>query len=168
RLYPAFHAAMLAGSLVGSAVVGIAIRAGSPPGRAARAWIAVVAIAVLSCIAWTPHAVRALDHTNNLRMALAEHAPLLGRALVVAAPFHSPDVDPTDAVTISPGQVARSVDWAGHDLVLLTVDALRADHVSSYGYSRQTTPHIDGLAREGTLFENAYCPTPHTSYSLTS
>jgi arylsulfatase A-like enzyme len=52
--------------------------------------------------------------------------------------------------------------------LLLTVDALRADHVSSYGYGRLTTPNIDSLARQGASFEHAYCPTPHTSYSVTS
>ena len=64
--------------------------------------------------------------------------------------------------------MARSLDWSGHDLLLISVDALRADHVSAYGYARRTTPNLDALARGGTLFEHAYCPTPHTSYSLTS
>jgi hypothetical protein len=168
RLYPAFHAAMLASSLLGSALVGMAMRIGSTSVRAARALVAIVALVVMGCAAWTPHAVRALDSTNNLRIALAEHAPLLGRTVVIAARFHRRGPEGPDPVSISPGEVARSVDWAGHDLVLLTVDALRADHVSSYGYSRPTTPNIDALAREGTLFENAYCPTPHTSYSVTS
>ena len=50
----------------------------------------------------------------------------------------------------------------------MTIDALRADHVSSYGYARRTTPNIDRLAARGARFEHAYCPTPHTSYSVTS
>ena len=33
---------------------------------------------------------------------------------------------------------------------------------------RPTTPRLDALAREGTVFDEAYCPTPHTSYSITS
>jgi arylsulfatase A-like enzyme len=48
------------------------------------------------------------------------------------------------------------------------VDALRADHVGAYGYPRPTTPNIDALARQGAVFDSAYCPTPHTSYSVTS
>ena len=52
--------------------------------------------------------------------------------------------------------------------MLITVDALRADHVGAYGYARTTTPNIDALAAEGALFAHAYCPTPHTSYSVTS
>lgn len=48
------------------------------------------------------------------------------------------------------------------NVLLIGVDSLRADHMSCYGYSRHTTPHIDSFAAEGTLFENtysAYIPT---------
>jgi arylsulfatase A-like enzyme len=41
------------------------------------------------------------------------------------------------------------------NIVVIVVDTLRADHVSSYGYRRPTTPEIDALAKQGTLFENA-------------
>ena len=40
-------------------------------------------------------------------------------------------------------------------VVLLYVDSLRSDHLGSYGYDRDTSPRIDALAREGTLFERA-------------
>jgi len=42
------------------------------------------------------------------------------------------------------------------NIVLIAVDSLRADHMSCYHYSRQTTPHIDRFAQGGTLFENTY------------
>ena len=48
------------------------------------------------------------------------------------------------------------------NIVLLAVDSLRADHMSCYGYPRLTTPHIDRLAAQGTLFEHnisAHIPT---------
>jgi arylsulfatase A-like enzyme len=41
------------------------------------------------------------------------------------------------------------------NLLLITIDTLRADHVSSYGYWRPTTPALDRLAREGARFSNA-------------
>jgi arylsulfatase A-like enzyme len=41
------------------------------------------------------------------------------------------------------------------NVLVIVVDTLRADHVSSYGYARPTTPEIDVLAKQGTLFENA-------------
>lgn len=50
------------------------------------------------------------------------------------------------------------------NILLLGVDSLRADHMSCYGYSRQTTPHLDRFARQSTLFENTYSPhIPTTS-----
>jgi len=48
------------------------------------------------------------------------------------------------------------------NVLVIIVDTLRADHVSAYGYSRETTPNIDRLAREGVLFENAVSATSWT------
>ncbi|MEJ5310110.1 MAG: sulfatase [Anaerolineae bacterium] len=48
------------------------------------------------------------------------------------------------------------------NILLIGIDSLRADHMSCYGYSRLTTPHIDRFAQGGTLFErtySAYIPT---------
>ncbi len=42
------------------------------------------------------------------------------------------------------------------NIVLLGVDSLLADHMSCYGYHRQTTPHIDRFAEGGALFEKTY------------
>ena len=46
--------------------------------------------------------------------------------------------------------------------ILLTVDALRADHLSAYGYERPTTPTLEELAAEGTRFDWAITPSPTT------
>ena len=43
----------------------------------------------------------------------------------------------------------------GMNLVLISVDCLRADHVSTYGYTRNTTPNIDRFGTEGVIFRNA-------------
>jgi arylsulfatase A-like enzyme len=48
-------------------------------------------------------------------------------------------------------------------VVLITIDTLRADHLGSYGYSRPTSPFLDGLARDGVLFENAFSSVSQTS-----
>jgi arylsulfatase A-like enzyme len=40
-------------------------------------------------------------------------------------------------------------------LILISIDCLRADHVSTYGYHRKTTPHIDKVAEDGIVFETA-------------
>ena len=51
------------------------------------------------------------------------------------------------------------------NLVLITVDTLRADHLSSYGYHLATSPNIDRLASEGVRFARAYSPIPLTGPS---
>jgi len=48
------------------------------------------------------------------------------------------------------------------DVLLVTVDTTRADHLSCYGHFARTTPHIDAVAARGLLFENAYAPMPLT------
>jgi len=40
------------------------------------------------------------------------------------------------------------------NIILISVDTLRADHLSCYGYDRQTSPHIDKFANKGFLFYN--------------
>lgn len=47
-------------------------------------------------------------------------------------------------------------------LVLVSIDCLRADHVGAYGYPLPTTPEIDAVAREGTVFENAFATASWT------
>ena len=44
----------------------------------------------------------------------------------------------------------------GPNIILISIDALRADHLSCYGYHRNTSPNIDQLAREGTVFKNGF------------
>jgi len=48
------------------------------------------------------------------------------------------------------------------NIILITIESLRADHVGCYGYTRDTTPALDALAREGVLFERAYSVTSWT------
>jgi arylsulfatase A-like enzyme len=43
----------------------------------------------------------------------------------------------------------------GSTVILISLDALRPDHLHCYGYCRETSPYIDALARESVLFENA-------------
>ena len=51
-------------------------------------------------------------------------------------------------------------------VLLLTIDTLRADHLGVYGYTRNTSRHMDALAREGTVFDYAYTYWPKTRGSF--
>jgi len=54
------------------------------------------------------------------------------------------------------------------NIVLIVIDTLRADHVGCYGYGRNTTPHIDRLARDAWVFKNAVSSAPWTTPSVAS
>ena len=57
------------------------------------------------------------------------------------------------------------------NILLFAIDSLLADHMSCYGYSRLTTPHMDRIASQGALFERTYSAhiptTPGYSSMLT-
>ena len=54
------------------------------------------------------------------------------------------------------------------NVVLITVDTLRADRLEPYGYEGTGTPRIQQLAEEGILFEKAFCDTTWTMPSVAS
>jgi arylsulfatase A-like enzyme len=58
--------------------------------------------------------------------------------------------------------VSRSPAWSELNLLLITVDTLRPDHLRCYGYDGIRTPTIDGLAYEGIKFENTVTSIPIT------
>lgn len=54
------------------------------------------------------------------------------------------------------------------NVILISIESLRADHLGCYGYPINTTPNIDKLAQEGTLFLNTVSSTSWTLPSITS
>lgn len=54
------------------------------------------------------------------------------------------------------------------NVILIVVDTLRADRLGCYGYSRPTSPRIDALASEGTLFTDCVAQAPWTLASMSS
>jgi len=70
---------------------------------------------------------------------------------------------------------ARTIDglWAGRgvdkpNVILITLDTTRADHLGCYGYPGAKTPRLDALARKGALFEQAATTAPLTLPAHTS
>jgi arylsulfatase A-like enzyme len=198
RLYPGWHTSLavivllLAPWLVPALLDGQAsgdVRSGrdarADQGVAPRAGFglpgALLLVLVLLAFTVSPSA-RRLSHFDNYRLLLLAHAPLLGRAVELAARvapppaldgpacagphgFAAPGLCPTESSSRTAGS---ALHLRGRDVLLVSIDALRADHVGVYGYGRPTTPNIDALAAEGAMFEHAYSPTPHTSYAITS
>jgi arylsulfatase A-like enzyme len=176
RLYPAFHLALSAFALVSAPLVLLRFVDGTRSAGRKWAWTGVLVVPLLAGFL-IPATARQLSHFDNFRLILLEGAPIAGRAVELAALVAPPPpwddeaacTDPTTCFDLAQGVAAnRTLDLRGRDLLLVTIDALRADHVGAYGYARPTTPHLDRFAREGARFEHAYTPTPHTSYAVTS
>ena len=55
-----------------------------------------------------------------------------------------------------------------YNIILITVDSLRADHLSVYGYNHRTSPFIDKLAKSGILLTQAFANAPYTTASINS
>ncbi len=70
-----------------------------------------------------------------------------GLAIILASPVRS--------AAIADSQAPPSI-------ILISVDTLRADHLSCYGYRRTPTPHIDAIARGGTIFSQVDSQVPLT------
>lgn len=164
RLYPAFH--------LGLAVLTVWIAAlaarGWSIGRARHLRIGLAAGLSLGCGLLAYRAPSAMRYFDNARFVFVERAPLLRHGLRVAALVSPPPPLEDEALPPVVPEGAPRIDISGRDVVLISIDALRADHVGAYGYERDTTPALDALAKEGVLFEHAYTATPHTSYAVTS
>ncbi|XYI03119.1 sulfatase-like hydrolase/transferase [Sorangium sp. So ce1128] len=176
RLYVAFHLGLAALTLAAAtfATPALPVRAArdgdererrerrSP--RLVRAALALVLFAFGAALA--PGAADRLALADNIRLIYATHGPLLGHVVELAAVLSPPE--PLDAAPLDERASGHAIDLRGRDVVLISIDALRADHVGAYGYSRKITPNLDRLAAEGVRFEAAYTPTPHTSYAVSS
>lgn len=86
---------------------------------------------------------------------LAGTLAVLGTGLLIADA-----VATVPATATAPaGRLAVAPDY---NVILISIDSLRADHMSAYGYRRDTSPTMAALARDGVLFRNASSTTSWT------
>ncbi len=80
--------------------------------------------------------------------------------------------DPLEPAAVSPADEARADPLrkavAGANVLLIVLDAGRAQSFGSYGYTRPTTPEIDRIASEGVVFERVYTPAVYTLGAMSS
>jgi len=69
---------------------------------------------------------------------------------------------------LSPSGCGRKRAPGLTNIVLVTIDTLRPDHCSAYGYHRPTTPFLERLAAEGVLFTRAYSTSSWTVPAMAS
>ena len=72
--------------------------------------------------------------------------------------------DAAVALKAGPARLTLSAQgWSkSPNVVLITIDTVRADRVRCYGYRRARTPNLDALAREGALFKTVVASVPLT------
>lgn len=81
-------------------------------------------------------------------------------ALVVALALTYRDGEATRAVEL--GRLVRPGDAAGFNVLLVTLDTVRSDHLGCYGYEAAQTPAIDSLMKNGLRFDDAVASVPLT------
>lgn len=64
------------------------------------------------------------------------------------------------------GLLSAAAKAAPPNVVLLSADTLRADHLGCYGYDKPTSPNLDALARDSVLFDDCICQVPLTNPSF--
>ncbi len=164
RLYPAFHD-LLAVIAMWLAFAGSAI---VPLPRFPRTIVGAALIAVAG-VAAAPLLLMELSRNANATFVVLDCSPLLGKALLaVTGSRAEPAPPPVPAHRRRSVAHEAGIDLRGRDVLLITIDALRADRLTLIGGRRSVAPQLDALALEGTLFRRAYTTTPHTSYSLAS
>jgi arylsulfatase A-like enzyme len=95
---------------------------------------------------------------RTLRLALAVVVAAVALLLFLRAPGR---VTPSPTPSVPPVK-----SGSGINLLLITIDTLRADHLGAYGYGKPTSPRLDALAQQGALFEKAYTYWPKTRGSF--
>jgi Sulfatase len=92
-----------------------------------------------------------------------------GLVMIFASPFHRYAPLAAVALALSAfGCAAGPPAASARNVVLVTIDTLRADHLSTYGYARATSPALDRLAARGTRFSHAFSAASCTAASHAS
>lgn len=112
----------------------------------------VAALAVLPLVRWRPGRVAGVLVAGLLIVGA------VGAVRGVGGSGGRPDA--------APGAAGRTV--TGPNILVITIDTLRADHLSCYGYARRTSPVLETVAAEGVLFANAYAQSSWTKPSTAS
>ncbi|HZP41877.1 MAG TPA: sulfatase-like hydrolase/transferase, partial [Candidatus Binatia bacterium] len=152
-----------------AAATGVALRAVAPQGWWAAGYHRLVVDAVVA--RFDPAALA----VGGVGLALAAAAALLARRRPARRTRRAGGT-PTALGLAALGAVvglraAVALDaWRaaadGPNVLLVSIDTLRADRLGAYGYARPTSPTLDGaLAARGVLFEDAYSQSPKTTPS---
>lgn len=156
--YPWFHVALSVSAAVLAGSLGALMF-----GQASLRALLACSLAGLLLMVPAFRAFGTMDHTKGVIIERGLHVP---HALRLVSSVLAPDRAPTLVRSMATESSAR-LTLEGTSILLITVDALRADRLSALG-AKRPTPGLDALAAEGVLFSHAYTPAPHTSYAMAS
>jgi len=179
RLYAWFHVGLAAGAVACCQLALGALYSAYRPrwrwmGRLAEPGIALlVLVAAIASGLWS---LDRIGRSQSLRFLFHQHTAVQSKVLSMAshlglASRGAPPLRPQKVVKPKEAPLPPLIAGprrANSSILLITVDALRADHLGTYGYQRKTTPSIDRWAQQAAVFSRAYCQAPHTSFSMAS
>ncbi|MCP4676351.1 MAG: sulfatase-like hydrolase/transferase [Deltaproteobacteria bacterium] len=96
----------------------------------------------------------------KLTSFIAASICVLGILTSCTCPDLSPPREESSVAKRSPKQ---NTPKGPPNIVLFSIDTLRADHLGVYGYSKKTSPHIDGFAKDAIRFKRAISQAPSTA-----
>jgi hypothetical protein len=160
RLYVFFHLGLdgLVFLTAELAVLALALR------RRRTSGIRSLAVGVVA-LACGVGALFAFGRARALSTLVVEHAATLGRVLHASGRLRSAPAPVAAPVPVTPSAPQAALPPGPHlgdlDIVLITIDALRADRLTP-----ELTPRLWALAGQGVRFRRAYTQVPHTSFSV--
>jgi HEAT repeat protein len=161
-LYLPFHIAMILAAVFFASLFGLLLWRQSTRIR----WMSPVLVSLLLPVGFwlmqTPAAWGAVSKSVGVGKAVSAVAVAIG-----VGP-RLPSATQSIVKTLAwPDGVARP-KLENADIILITIDALRADRLGIYGSTKNLTPNLDALAKKSVVFSRAYAPSPTSSYSLAS
>ena len=178
KLYPLFHLGLTLGAVALCQLAAGTFYIAHRPrqywmGRLAEPDVAIKVL--VAAVALGAVALGGLGRSERLRSVMHQHTVVVAKLLRLTGPVGADQARPAPAAkaasaTAKPAQVAtvRGPRRPERSVLLLTVDALRADRLGIHGHRGRTSPNLDRWARGAAVFERGYCQIPHTSASLTS
>jgi len=140
-------------------------------GRLDRAFelaaVAASTVALAASLGWVAYAL-ARRPLARKRLGLPALVLAGATALALHATREREYTPPAPLAETAAPRVASPLPAARTNLLLITVDTLRADHLPMYGYERDTAPNLAELARRSIVFENAISQRTFTAPSLAS
>lgn len=126
------------------------------------------ALAMLSIALSVPLAATRIGRALLLKLRPAAlFLAALGGVSTLSLPFFRWNSAPAPA-TASDSMQASAMRPDRPNIVLVTIDALSAQHMSLYGAKRQTTPRLDALGLEASVFDRFYANSNFTTSSIAS